>query len=1234
MIRDIQCSPDGKYIISMSTDGTASLWDTSTYNKLAVVGSDIYGTAFSSKADVINLCRGNFTSQFNINEMKMIDKNKLISPALSAVQILNDGQTIWNIDQNRYLSPLEKSPSLVRDASFYDSKYLAAYSLKGKVEIWNYQNNTLLQSIPLPENENIQTKFNNDGTQLAVFGDNFSVYLFSGNNFSQKKLLQSGTAKKIKQLTSFELFRMTSPINRSAFAVNGNLLTMNYISDKEVAICCYSPDGNLVYSIPFEAKRESWNYFTTPGITISSNGNVAAIWSYNNYKVTTFNTINGEIFTNIKISDVVKNTLSTNVYTVKFSMDNQSIYIGDWNGDINNWDINGGYLGKFGQDISGILALKYTTNDALTVVTDNMGILRWDITTGRAISQPALYNKFQYPVKIQPDGTVANISNTMTISDINTGNNLDFYLKGWQYNPKYILFDTTPDEMVAVLRDDKNGNSKAVASLNIADGKLLINLVRERDVFPITVNAKTSKALFSGNSKIPAFLVDMKTGFTTPTDIMRVQTAEITDDGEILFADSSVNRINGSNIPAITFGLANANGKIIWKRAVNDIGFAAKIFHSKSYYAICDSVKRKVSIFNFADGSFINKFPCNEMKSVAITPDEVNLITTEGTNTVAVYQLSNGKLVKNFNIMSNPTVTDFSPDGKYVAFGCSNGAVEIISRFNWTRQALAMINNNGDWAVVDDAGRYDASNDNTNGLRWTIANESVALGQLKERYYDPGLLSKSMERNFEPKRDVQALDGVKLFPNMKVDFPTEGTELTVDLTNRGGGIGDLVVLVNGREMPVDARGNNDKNSKSLHTTVNVSHSPVYLPGVDNLIELAVKNADGSLTSRTIARIWRAPGIKKEAQPRLFALICGISEYSGGMKLKFAANDAVSMAKAVKIAGGKFFGHDKVNVITLTSDDINNKPTRVNIMKALDYFKENANTGDLVMVYLSGHGVAINDDNYYYLTSDARSADDVRDKKLRDKYSIGSADLQLLMGRIPALKQMLILDTCAAGSAAKNLIDKRDISGDQLRAIERLRDRSGFHILMGCAADAKSFEASRYGHGLLTYALLEGLKGGALRDNKYIDTSKLFNYAADRVPQLARGVGGVQRPIIAVPHGISFDFGMLDDDDKANIIITTPVPVYIKPTFMDSQKTRDTLNISAILQEKLRNNDEKLIYIDTDSFPDGMKINGIYTNNAGVITAKIKIWQNDKVVKEFTLTGKNVDDVVKQIVGRL
>ncbi|MEI6521249.1 MAG: caspase family protein, partial [bacterium] len=1038
------------------------------------------------------------------------------------------------------------------------------------------------------------------------------------------------------QLTALEMYKNKMPFNRLGFAVNGNILTINYVNDKGVAVCCYSPDGVLIYSVPFAIKRENLKYYSAPNITIAPNGNLAAIWSFANYQILIINTLTGQVLTSIKMSDMPKLIPSNIIDKISFSADNSSIFIGSFPGNIYNWDVNGSYLGKLGQEINGILKIKFTVNDALTVITDNGSILRWDIVTGRGISQPSTDKMMLNPAKIQSDGKVLKIGKAITINDVSEGKITDFDLKGWKDVADPRTFDATPDQVIGVLENETNksrGNF-AISLLNIADGKLLINPVYEHNTYPITVNAKTTTALFRGNAKIPAFIVDAKTGFTTPTDITQLTVAEISDAGEILFADSETNKINGSFIPVLTFGLANPMGKIIWKRTINDISLASKIFHSKSYYAICDSVKNTVSIFNFADGSFIKKLPCYDCRSAAFTPDEVNLITTEGINTVAVYQLPDGKLVKNFNVMSDPKCIDFSPDGKYVAFGCTNGAVEIVSRVNWTRQALAMIDNNGEWAVVDDAGRYDASNGDTNGLRWTIANESVALGQLKERYYDPGLLSKAMDRNFEPKRDVQALDGVKLFPTMKVDFPAEGTEIAVDLTNRGGGIGDLVVLVNGRAMPIDARGNNDKNSKSLHTMVNVAHSPVYLPGVDNLIELAVKNADGTLTSRTIARIWRAPGVKKEAPPRLFALVCGISEYSGGMKLKFAANDAVSIAKAVKIAGGRFFGQDKIHVITLTSNDDNNKPTRANIMKALDYFKENAVTGDLVMVYLSGHGVAINDDDYCYLTADARSAEDIRDKKLREKYSISSSDLQLLMGRIPALKQLLILDTCAAGSAAKNLIDKRDISGDQLRAIERLRDRAGFHILMGCAADAKSFEASRYGHGLLTYALLEGLKGAALRDNKYIDTSKLFNYAADRVPQLARGIGGVQRPIIAVPHGISFDFGMLDDEDKANIIITSPLPVYIKPTLLDAQKTRDTLNISTILQNTLRNNDEKLIYIDTDSFPDGMKINGIYTNSNGQITAKIKIWQNEKVVKEFTLTGKSSDDIVKQIVGKL
>ena len=87
----------------------------------------------------------------------------------------------------------------------------------------------------------------------------------------------------------------------------------------------------------------------------------------------------------------------------------------------------------------------------------------------------------------------------------------------------------------------------------------------------------------------------------------------------------------------------------------------------------------------------------------------------------------------------------------------------------------------------------------------------------------------------------------------------------------------------------------------------------------------------------------------------------------------------------------------------------------------------------------------------------------------------------------------------------------------------MKDRLGLWILAGCAADAVSYESSRYGEGVLTYSLLQGMKldwQKVLRRDalselpEYLDISMLFNYAANEVPKLAEGIGGIQRPLIA------------------------------------------------------------------------------------------------------------------------
>lgn len=82
-----------------------------------------------------------------------------------------------------------------------------------------------------------------------------------------------------------------------------------------------------------------------------------------------------------------------------------------------------------------------------------------------------------------------------------------------------------------------------------------------------------------------------------------------------------------------------------------------------------------------------------------------------------------------------------------------------------------------------------------------------------------------------------------------------------------------------------------------------------------------------------------------------------------------------------------------------------------------------------------------DGDYYYLTCDAKSAD-LKDPAVRRQSTLASAELTELLTKIPAQKQVLILDTCASARAIDKLSEKRDVPGGQVRAMERVKDRTG------------------------------------------------------------------------------------------------------------------------------------------------------------------------------------------------
>jgi WD40 repeat protein len=670
----------------------------------------------------------------------------------------------------------------------------------------------------------------------------------------------------------------------------------------------------------------------------------------------------------------------------------------------------------------------------------------------------------------------------------------------------------------------------------------------------------------------------------------------------------------------------------------------------------------KILLLEAASGKELQAFEGHEdvVEAVAFSPDGAYVLSGSRDRTARMWPLntreSEGRRV--FEGHSGPVRSvALSYDGRRLLTGSDDGTAALWDA-KTSKELFSLISfRDGTWAVVDSEGRFDASNGGVvEGLHWVVGNEPIALNQLKERYYDPGLLAKYMGFKKEPLRDVAAFKEVKPFPELKLAAPTaEKQTLGISLTNRGGGgIGRVVVKVNGKELTADARGPNpNPEAATAELQVDLASDPRIVPGQPNTVEVIAFNSEGYLSSRGLTAVWEPPGAVKESPIELYAIVGGVSEYSDpSLKLHFAAKDAADMAKAIETGARRLFGAEKVHLTLLSaSNDPRAKPpTKTNFKSAFEEVRKKAKPGDVVVVYLAGHGTSLarGVDTYCYATQEARSLDSavLSDPAIRAATTITSEELADWTKEIPAQHQVLILDTCAAGAAAGKLSEKRDISGDQIRALDRLKDRTGFHVLLGCAADRVSYEASKYEQGLLTYSLLQGMRGAAL-DGDLVDVSTLFKYAVNEVPQLALGVGGIQTPMVIAPRGATpFPIGMLLADDRRSIQVATPKVQVLRPRLSEQEIGDDTLDLIRLLKARL--NEENyadrsgpgkslgIVFVDSDELPGAIRPAGTYAVMENSVKVKMNLRRDGQTVNSFEVAGEKgeLQKLVERLVDRI
>jgi WD40 repeat protein len=696
-----------------------------------------------------------------------------------------------------------------------------------------------------------------------------------------------------------------------------------------------------------------------------------------------------------------------------------------------------------------------------------------------------------------------------------------------------------------------------------------------------------------------------------------------------------------------------ATGNEVGRFTAHNINYTPVAYSPDGQFILTGSDNKSVRVWDRRSNKDVGGLEghADAVTAIALSPDGKQVLTGSQDRTARLWDLAARTGVRRFEGHAAPVLaTAFSPDGRHVLTGGQDNTARLWDAATGQELCRLVSFRDRGWAVVDRAGRFDAPNGgDVDGLHWVVGNEPIALSQLKVRYYEPDLLAKLLGFNPAPVRDVRALEGVQLHPAVTVAPPAPGTTAaTVRLTNRGGGIGPVLVRVNGKELLADARGPSlDPEAREATLRIDLATARNLVPAQPNRVEVVAYNADGYLRSRDAEAVYIGPAAPPAAPPQLHAIVCGVSAYAKPeLALRYAAKDAEDFATAVEVAGKALFGPDRVHVTVLTTTGRAGtaQPTKANIAAAFAAASKAA-PGDVLVVYLSGHGTTLGQgaDLYVFPTRDATSlaAGAFADTAVRAATAVTSDELAKWVKAVPANKQVLVLDTCAAGAAAGRLTEPRAVSGEQVRALDRLKDRTGLHVLMGSAADRVSYEAGRYAQGLLTYSLLEGMRGAALRNVEYVDVARLFGYAADRVPALAGDVGGVQRPLVAAPRGGSFDVGRLTDADKARVPLAPARPLVLLSSFQEEAEFVDGQGLSRLVDQRLRDLSAAgpagtVVLVEATEFPGAYRVGGRYALSGDKVTVRVKLYLDANRIAEFARTGSkgSLPELASQVAAEV
>ncbi|PXY02054.1 hypothetical protein DF185_05260 [Marinifilum breve] len=410
------------------------------------------------------------------------------------------------------------------------------------------------------------------------------------------------------------------------------------------------------------------------------------------------------------------------------------------------------------------------------------------------------------------------------------------------------------------------------------------------------------------------------------------------------------------------------------------------------------------------------------------------------------------------------------------------------------------------WILFTPSGLFDCSPGAESLAGWHInqgADQEAKfypLSQFYEKYYTPNLGARILGGE-----DIQfenVLADLKLPPLVEILTPRnheistkKEIEITVKVTDQGGGIDNIQLYLNDKLVETSQRGFKTvkKNGESKTKTFHVS----LVNGKNKIRATAFNEQRTESIPHEITVFYEGSTYK----PNLHLLAIGINQYKNPRyKLNYAEADASGFLNEFKKGSSDVF--ENVNITYLKNEEV----TRTSILQEFEKLKQTAKPEDVFVFYYAGHGVMSEEkqSQFYIVPYDVTQI--YGNNELLQSKAVSSNELQTFATKLRAQKQMFVIDACQSGGMTELLASR---GAAEEKAIAQLARSTGTYWLAASNSEQFATELATLGHGIFTYAILEGLKGQAdsgSKDRK-ITVQELDGFLNDRVPELSKKYKG-------------------------------------------------------------------------------------------------------------------------------